>query len=457
MTFDESSSYDLLVTKKFPLKADLIYVIVPILAVALVASLIYYHYQKLALQVFQTNKRVEMQLADLKTSKVAFLAFQKKLAEYGEKGVEIESVASQAAVISKLIGQQEFDEAGEQTASLSAALDQFLVKKQEEDKKKTEAAKVELETKLGNYRHLGVKTEEIENQLPEISDLVAEKNFQGAQDLIVSLDQKLDELMVAKKEADRKAAEAARRKAEEKASSQINEHSNYQSLTVNTDRGSFFIHLVKINWTNPNLRIVTDTANPSECGDNCSVKSLSSYYSQNGGFAAINGSYFCPADYSWCGGKLGAFDTPIYNSRNGKLLHSDKLFWDNRAMYVFDGSNRPHFFAQAKDYNGVGMRAAIANFPGLVSGGQNIVFNYPMDEKQRNVKGRRSGIGASGNTIFLVVASGATVPDLASIFIALGAENALNLDGGGSSSMMYNGAYKVGPGRNLPNAIIFSQ
>jgi len=40
---------------------------------------------------------------------------------------------------------------------------------------------------------------------------------------------------------------------------------------------------------------------------------------------------------------------------------------------------------------------------------------------------------------------------------SLGAENAMNLDGGGSVAMVYNGSYKVGPGRNLPNAIIFAQ
>lgn len=44
--------------------------------------------------------------------------------------------------------------------------------------------------------------------------------------------------------------------------------------------------------------------------------------------------------------------------------------------------------------------------------------------------------------------------DFASIFKALSATNALNLDGGGSATLYYNG-YKFGPGRNLPNAIIF--
>jgi exopolysaccharide biosynthesis protein len=50
---------------------------------------------------------------------------------------------------------------------------------------------------------------------------------------------------------------------------------------------------------------------------------------------------------------------------------------------------------------------------------------------------------------------GATVPDTGYVFKALGADYALNLDGGGSSAL-YFGGYKVGPGRNLPNAIVFT-
>jgi exopolysaccharide biosynthesis protein len=45
--------------------------------------------------------------------------------------------------------------------------------------------------------------------------------------------------------------------------------------------------------------------------------------------------------------------------------------------------------------------------------------------------------------------------DLAAIMQAIGMENAFNLDGGGSSAMIYDGQYKVGPGRNIPNALIF--
>jgi hypothetical protein len=37
---------------------------------------------------------------------------------------------------------------------------------------------------------------------------------------------------------------------------------------------------------------------------------------------------------------------------------------------------------------------------------------------------------------------------------AMGMENALNLDNGGSTAL-WSGGYKVGPGRDLPNVILF--
>ncbi len=44
--------------------------------------------------------------------------------------------------------------------------------------------------------------------------------------------------------------------------------------------------------------------------------------------------------------------------------------------------------------------------------------------------------------------------DAAYVMKALGAKDALNLDGGGSSALYLNGSYLVGPGRSLPNAIV---
>jgi exopolysaccharide biosynthesis protein len=48
----------------------------------------------------------------------------------------------------------------------------------------------------------------------------------------------------------------------------------------------------------------------------------------------------------------------------------------------------------------------------------------------------------------------ATMNDSAHVMKTLGMDNAMNLDEGGSTALWYGG-YKLGPGRDLANAILF--
>lgn len=159
----------------------------------------------------------------------------------------------------------------------------------------------------------------------------------------------------------------------------------------------------------------------------------------------MNGTYFCPPDYSSCAGKVNTFDFPVWNNRKKKWINSDKLFWDGRGMMVFrSGSAQFHACASCagapSDITG-----GIVNYPSLLSGGNVLVGD--------GAKGTRSGIGYGGGKLFLVVARNVSYLDLANTFKSLGATDALNLDGGGSVAL-YDGGYKVGPGRSLPNAVI---
>lgn len=122
-------------------------------------------------------------------------------------------------------------------------------------------------------------------------------------------------------------------------------------------------------------------------------------------------------------------------------------------MAVFRGGSAQFFSCAACAGAPSDITGGIVNYPPLLSGG-NIAFDEgSLSENLRVTKGTRSGIGAGGGKIFLVVARSANMMDLANIFKSLGATDALNLDGGGSVAL-YDGGYKTGPGRNLPNAII---
>jgi len=94
----------------------------------------------------------------------------------------------------------------------------------------------------------------------------------------------------------------------------------------------------------------------------------------------------------------------------------------------------------------------IANQPMLLSGG-NVVFGGDGDPKKGS-KGPRSFVANRGNIVYIGVVHNATVAEVAHVLKALGMEYAINLDSGGSTALWYSG-YKVGPGRNIPNAILF--
>jgi hypothetical protein len=166
----------------------------------------------------------------------------------------------------------------------------------------------------------------------------------------------------------------------------------------------------------------------------------------------MNGTYFCPQDYSSCSGKVNSFDFAVWNNRKKKWINASTLFWEGRGMMVFRPGSAQFFPCAGCIGAPSDITGGIVNYPSLLAGGQ-VVLNEGSLPGNLKTKGSRSGIGAGGGKLFLVVARSANMQDLVSIFKSLGATDALNLDGGGSVAL-YDGGYKVGPGRNLPNAII---
>jgi hypothetical protein len=217
---------------------------------------------------------------------------------------------------------------------------------------------------------------------------------------------------------------------------------------IQTERGNFRATVVTLPIS---ARMVTDTANDSDCSNDCPTKSLADFVSQNGGYAGINGTYFCPPDYAECGSKKSSFDNAVYNSRLSKWLNEGHRGWNGLSMIYQDGSGY-HYLQNSNSFGG-GLNAGIVNYPGILNNGQITVEANTLSEKQAS-KGTKGGIGFNTSNVFLVIAYGVDMSDFAAVFKALGAQYALNLDGGGSAAL-YNGGYKAGPGRTLPNAIIF--
>ncbi len=225
----------------------------------------------------------------------------------------------------------------------------------------------------------------------------------------------------------------------------------YSYQTVSTSRGSFGVYLIKMPLSE--VRVVTAAASDGDCSDGCATKSLAQHVSDNGGFAGMNGSYFCPPDYGSCSGKTNSSDYAFYKSSLGDWLNEDALSWGDTGLATFNG-NSAKFYKNSSSYGGGGVSAGISNYPTLLEGGNVVVNEDKLTSFQTAVKGPRGVIGVGESNVYLAIVTGATVTDAAYVSQALGMQNALNLDGGGSSALYINGGYVVGPGRSLPNAVV---
>lgn len=224
----------------------------------------------------------------------------------------------------------------------------------------------------------------------------------------------------------------------------------YSRVQVNTGNGTFTVDVVTADLGS--TRVVVDTASDSDCANSCPVMSVGSYAARSGAYAAINGSYFCPTEYPSCAGKTNSFDTLLMN-KNKVYFNSANNVYSVVPAVIFSGSSA-RFVGQSLEWGrDTGVDAVLANYPLLLSGGQ-IVYGGSGDPKLTS-KGPRGFVATTGSTVYIGVVSGASMSDSANALKALGIQNALNLDEGGSTALWYNGSYMKGPGRNVPNALLF--
>ena len=223
----------------------------------------------------------------------------------------------------------------------------------------------------------------------------------------------------------------------------------YSRQQVQTDAGNFLVSLVAADYGS--TKVIVDTASASTCGNDCPVLPLATYVARSGAFAGINGSYFCPASYPTCAGKTNSFDLLVMN-KDKTYFNSDNNVYSNNPGVVFGGGYIRFLSAVSQWGRDTSIDGMISNFPLLIMNG-NITFGGDGDAKHAS-KGSRSFVAQKGNTIYIGVVHSATVLESVKTLKTLGMENAFNLDDGGSTAL-WSGGYKVGPGRDLPNVLLF--
>lgn len=217
---------------------------------------------------------------------------------------------------------------------------------------------------------------------------------------------------------------------------------------VTTEFGQFVVDMIVGDLST--TRVQVETASDGTCGDNCPIASLGDFVARSGGYAGINGPYFCPASYPSCAGKTNSFDTLIMNKQK-VFFNSDNNVHSVVPALVFSG-NSGRIMRSSEVVRDGGVDSVIAAQPALVWGGQ-VTFGGDGDPKKGS-RGPRSFIAVKGNTVIIGVVRAATVAETAHVMKAMGVDHALNLDSGGSTALMANGKYLAGPGRATPFGIV---
>lgn len=297
---------------------------------------------------------------------------------------------------------------------------------------------------LVKLKEKNVKTGPIDNLYAQTLKLLSDKNYSSASSTLVAIDKKI------KEENDKLQQQAAAVKIPENVPvNNTPPSSGYRRQQVQVDSGSFMVDIITADLNS--TKVIVDTASNSDCTNDCPVLSLGDYVSRNGAFAGINGAYFCPATYPSCAGKTNSFDTLLMN-KNKVYFNSTNNVYSTVPAVIFSG-NSARFVTQSLQWGrDTGVDSVIANYPLLTFNGQNI-FGGSGDTKHTG-RGPRGFVGSTNNTVYIGVVSSATVGDAAKVLQALGIRDSLNLDSGGSTAL-WSGGYKAGPGRNIPNAILF--
>jgi hypothetical protein len=230
-----------------------------------------------------------------------------------------------------------------------------------------------------------------------------------------------------------------------------NSSSNYKYYRqISTSRGSFYYDVAEIALSQLGMKIISDTAGVEKCSTNCPVKALYDYVANQKAFAAAAG-------YS--------ATSPFYNSLSKRMMNGTA----SGPLIAFDENNKFYYFASTAEFGspsgfesvrGVKLSAAFGGGPRLIENGANVLKTSSLSSAQLSKTWRsafvykKQGLNPQG-TAYLIYVRSASLTDLASVAMALGADYAVAMGSGGQASLYYNTDYKVNLGVAVPNAVLF--
>lgn len=198
-------------------------------------------------------------------------------------------------------------------------------------------------------------------------------------------------------------------------------------------------HVITVDMRTPRLRFLVTPPDDKASDTPLQARTTSQFLSEFGVQVAVNGDGFSPW---WSHSPMDYYPHPGDPVRpRGNAASRGKIYSstpENFPTLYISSRNQLSFDAPARPYN------AISGEFMLVSGGT------ALPELDGSALDPRTAVGysRSGRYLYLVVvdgrqpfySDGITLKELAAVLISLGAQYAMNLDGGGSSTMVVEAA-----------------
>ncbi|MDD4170082.1 MAG: phosphodiester glycosidase family protein [Desulfotomaculaceae bacterium] len=168
------------------------------------------------------------------------------------------------------------------------------------------------------------------------------------------------------------------------------------------------------------------------------TETTSSMSKRTGAIAAVNGGGFYNNPVA---GKPLNF--PVYVTIHaGKLIHYDRPIYPMTAVGIDQSGSLVYSKKGPQDLLKRGVQEAVSFTPALIINGRPAPYSREEEIAPRTAIGQTK----TGEYIFVVIdgrnpnwSEGVNIRQLTDIMISLGAYNAFNLDGGGSSAMVFRG------------------
>ena len=201
-------------------------------------------------------------------------------------------------------------------------------------------------------------------------------------------------------------------------------------------------HVVVVDLNNRRLSV--DVVLPR--GGIRTTESFASIVSRTKPMAAITGTFFCTRSLV----PVGDIVT------DGQRVHAGAI----GSCFAFTDGNMARFTRARKGVkvDWTGCVAGVRSGPQLLSDGRIAIYPWTEGFRDRRLLQRhvRSAIGVTQHNKLLLVAvrTPVTLRELAKTMRALGAVDAINLDGGSSTGLAYAGRMVVWPARRMTNVIV---